>query len=246
MSLDNMARSVAGRLSLRAPQTESLARLARAIEAAPAMLRHDRAADEVAAVLDLLKAQFPKLQDFEREFPSLCFALATGVGKTRLMGAFIAYLYKAHGIKHFFVLAPNLTIYDNVDGLDPADIFIATTAGRAFGLIQRYRFDDNPQYLDELAPLLSVPSPALSIDYLVGPPADLGRGLGTAMIRTALASTWRDYADAPCVVVPVCVANIASWKALERAGFRRVAEGLLAPDNPIDPWDHYVYRIARA
>ena len=66
------------------------------------------------------------------------------------------------------------------------------------------------------------------------------------MIRTALASTWRDYADAPCVVVPVCMANIASWKALERAGFRRVAEGLLAPDNPIDPWDHYVYRIDRA
>ena len=133
-----------------------------------------------------------------------------------------------------------------VDGLDPADIFIATTAGRAFGLIQRYRFDDNPQYLDELAPLVAVPGPALSIDYLVGPPADLGRGLGTAMIRTALASTWRDYADAPCVVVPVCVANIASWKALERAGFRRVAEGLLAPDNPIDAWDHYVYRIDRA
>ena len=32
-----------------------------------------------------LKAQFPKLSDFEPYFPSLCFALATGVGKTRLM-----------------------------------------------------------------------------------------------------------------------------------------------------------------
>jgi len=39
-----------------------------------------------------LKAQFPKLSDFERDFPSPCFALATGVGKTRLMGAFISYL----------------------------------------------------------------------------------------------------------------------------------------------------------
>ncbi|TXT40426.1 MAG: type III restriction protein res subunit, partial [Comamonadaceae bacterium] len=48
--------------------------------------------------------------------PSLCFALATGVGKTRLMGAFISYLYAAHGIKHFFVLAPNLTIYDKLIG----------------------------------------------------------------------------------------------------------------------------------
>ena len=44
-----------------------------------------------SALLDAqveLKAQFPKLSDFERDFPSLCFALATGVGKTRLMGAF--------------------------------------------------------------------------------------------------------------------------------------------------------------
>jgi type III restriction enzyme len=39
-------------------------------------------------MVEALKAQFPKLSDFERDFPSLCFALATGVGKTRLMGAF--------------------------------------------------------------------------------------------------------------------------------------------------------------
>ena len=32
---------------------------------------------------------------FRAGFPSLCFALATGVGKTRLMGAFIAYLNQA-------------------------------------------------------------------------------------------------------------------------------------------------------
>ena len=30
------------------------------------------------------------------------------------MGAFIAYLYRAEGIKHFFVLAPNLTIYNKL------------------------------------------------------------------------------------------------------------------------------------
>ena len=30
------------------------------------------------------------------------------------MGAFISYLYAAYGYKHFFVLAPNLTIYDKL------------------------------------------------------------------------------------------------------------------------------------
>ena len=54
------------------------------------------------------------MTDFERDFPSVCFALATGVGKTRLMGAFISYLHLAHGINNFFVLAPNLTIYNKL------------------------------------------------------------------------------------------------------------------------------------
>ncbi len=106
--------AITGRLSLRAPQSESLLRLSRALDAAPAMLRHGRDAGDVAAILAALQGAFPTLKDFEREFPSLCFALATGVGKTRLMGAFIAYLFQAHGIKHFFVLAPNLTIYDKL------------------------------------------------------------------------------------------------------------------------------------
>ncbi|WP_286262228.1 DEAD/DEAH box helicase [Thalassotalea atypica] len=104
--------SITGRLSLRAPQRESLEALAKAIDATDERLldhKHD-----VPALLDTLKAEFTTLEDFEREFPSLCFALATGVGKTRLMGAFIAYLYQAFGIRNFFVLAPNLTIYNKL------------------------------------------------------------------------------------------------------------------------------------
>ena len=100
-----------GRLSLRAPQAESLAKLKQALDIAPEMAQKDR---DVAAVLNTLKAEFSNLEDFEREFPSLCFALATGVGKTRLMGAFIAYLHLVHGINNFFVLAPNLTIYNKL------------------------------------------------------------------------------------------------------------------------------------
>jgi type III restriction enzyme len=102
---------VTGRLSLRPPQAESLAKLRQALGAAPEILEHGQ---DVSAILATLKAQFPTLEDFEREFPSLCFALATGVGKTRLMGAFVAYLHLAHGINNFFVLAPNLTIYNKL------------------------------------------------------------------------------------------------------------------------------------
>ena len=103
--------AITGRLSLRAPQEESLRALATALDAAPAMLEKQR---DINALLKTLSAEFPSLTDFEREFPSLCFALATGVGKTRLMGGFISYLHLAHGIKNFFVLAPNLTIYNKL------------------------------------------------------------------------------------------------------------------------------------
>src|ERR1700678_2054014 len=98
--------AIAGRLSLRPPQRESLEILDRITEIVPPSKTPD-----LAAALVAIKSEFPKVADFEREFPSICFALATGVGKTRLMGAFIAYLAKAEGIQHFLVLAPNLTIY---------------------------------------------------------------------------------------------------------------------------------------
>jgi len=115
MSLEHTMRAIAGRLSLREPQAESLRRLASALEAVPALRDHRaRDAADLAAMVEALKGQFASLSDFERDFPSLCFALATGVGKTRLMGAFISYLNSAYGYRHFFVLAPNLTIYDKL------------------------------------------------------------------------------------------------------------------------------------
>ena len=80
-----------------------------------ALIRLDKS-QSVPEALQAIQAAFPRVRDFERDFPSLCFNVATGVGKTRLMGAFITYLYKAHGLRHFFILAPNLTIYNKLIG----------------------------------------------------------------------------------------------------------------------------------
>lgn len=98
--------AIAGRLSLRTPQRESLEILDRVMEIGPPEKGQD-----VEAALKIIQSEFPTVTDFERAFPSLAFHLATGVGKTRLAGAFISYLHQAHDIRHFFVLAPNLTIY---------------------------------------------------------------------------------------------------------------------------------------
>jgi type III restriction enzyme len=101
--------AIAGRLSLRPPQRESLEILARIADLVPLAKGQD-----LATALEAVRTEYPLVQDFEREFPSICFALATGVGKTRLMGAFIAWLRRVRGIRHFFVLAPNLTIYNKL------------------------------------------------------------------------------------------------------------------------------------
>ena len=101
--------AISGRLSLRPPQRHSLEILHRITEIVPPSKQAD-----LKTALEVIQAEYPSVTDFEREFPSLCFALATGVGKTRLMGAFVTYLHLAHGINNFFVLAPNLTIYNKL------------------------------------------------------------------------------------------------------------------------------------
>jgi len=133
----------------------------------------------------------------------------------------------------------------SIDGSDPAEIFVVQVGGSDVGLLQRYRFSDNPAGIDELAPLLDVPGAALGIDYFVGEPSLLRRGVGTAMIAAAVEAIWRDHPQAPSIVVPVNASNVASWRALERCGFERVACGPLPPYDPIDNPAHFVYRAER-
>ncbi|MEC5128370.1 DEAD/DEAH box helicase family protein [Verrucomicrobiales bacterium BCK34] len=103
-------RTISQRLSLRSPQRESL----EILDTVFSSTGLPKESPSLAKALDVIREHYPTVEDFERGFPSLCFSLATGVGKTRLMGAFITYLHIAHGIRNFFVLAPNLTIYEKL------------------------------------------------------------------------------------------------------------------------------------
>jgi type III restriction enzyme len=107
--MNRQVNAIAGRMSLRAPQREALEILDRLTE-----IIDFKTAGDVGLALKIVGEEFPHVEDFERDFPSLCFALATGVGKTRLMGAFVTYLHQVHGHRNFFVLAPNLTIYNKL------------------------------------------------------------------------------------------------------------------------------------
>jgi len=107
---------------------------------------------------------------------------------------------------------------------DACEFWIAAVDGRDVGWIQCYPTADEPE---ECEPwwALGVHRTAAGIDYLVGEAADRGRGTGAAMIRAFVADVvfgrhpaWTQACAAPLT------ANTASWRALERAGFRFVAE----------------------
>lgn len=107
--IDRNVRTISQRLSLRKPQSDSLEILADVL----GRIGLSKDADP-EATLAAIRDTYPTVEAFEHDFPSLCFALATGVGKTRLMGAFISYLYLTGKSRHFFVLAPNKTIYEKL------------------------------------------------------------------------------------------------------------------------------------
>ena len=109
---------ISGVMSLRKPQEKSL----KVLEEIMTSLNIKKDMN-LKAALGGVHAMYPICSDFEREFLSLTFALATGVGKTRLMGAFIAYLYTNHNIKNFFVVAPGTTVYEKLkkDLSDPSN-----------------------------------------------------------------------------------------------------------------------------
>lgn len=133
----------------------------------------------------------------------------------------------------------------SVDGTEPTELLLVLLDGAPVGLLQRYRYDAYPEHIEELGAVLPVPDGAVSIDYLIGDPAAVGRGVGARMIATAAEDVWRSDPGASCIIVPVASANEASWRALLRAGFRLVARGPLAPDNPIDDPMHEVLRLDR-
>lgn len=115
--MDSQINYIRQRLSLRKPLAKALELTARFSDK---LSLHKPPTDSdmlemfITAELAKVKSIVPTVKGFDRDFPSLAFSIATGIGKTRLMGAIIAYLYLKKGIKHFFILAPNLTLYEKL------------------------------------------------------------------------------------------------------------------------------------
>ena len=110
--MDNIVNQIGYAMSLRAPQKEALEYLD-AISSKCDYKHNSLEEIEAVATANCEDKHTIKV-DNNFKFPSFCFNMATGIGKTRLMGASIYYLYKTKGYKHFFILAPGNTIYDKL------------------------------------------------------------------------------------------------------------------------------------
>ena len=130
-------------------------------------------------------------------------------------------------------------------GEEPGQDLVVLLDGQPVGLLQRSVISDYPEDLAEFSAVIEVPPGAVELDYLIADPALRGRGLGSRMIAAAVADTWHSYPDAPAVLIAVAAANAASWRAVEKAGLTRVAEGAMTPDNPVDDPLRYIYRAGR-
>jgi aminoglycoside 6'-N-acetyltransferase len=131
-----------------------------------------------------------------------------------------------------------------IDGDDPTELLVAELDGRPIGMLQRYRLADNPDYQRALEPA-GTPSVAAGLDYLIGEPQLTGRGLGPLMIAEGSTGAWQAYPEIVAIVVTVQVANRRSWRALEKAGYRRVWSGLIDSGDPSDDGPNHVYVLDR-
>ncbi len=118
-------------------------------------------------------------------------------------------------------------------------MFVLEIDGAPAGLFQRYRIDDEPDWRRAIS--VATDARAAGIDYYLGEEALTGRGLGTQAVATFTAASLAHYPDVDAVIAAPQQANVASWRALEKAGFVRLWAGTLDSDDPGDAGPAYIY-----
>ena len=134
-----------------------------------------------------------------------------------------------------------------LDGRDPTELYLIEADGSAIGFIQRYLIADNPEWVQALRATGEAgdAAQAAGIDYLIGDEALTGKGIGSAAISEFTALTLDRYPAVVSLLVDVSQDNVASWRALERAGYTRCWAGEIESSDPSDEGPSYLYRKRR-
>ncbi|MDT4936346.1 MAG: aminoglycoside 6-N-acetyltransferase [Pseudonocardiales bacterium] len=105
----------------------------------------------------------------------------------------------------------------SLSGADPVEVLVVELDGRPVGWCQWYRWWDDPDEAVELG----VGPDDLGLDYGIGEPTVIDRGVGTAMVG-ALVRHIRTRSTSGAIVCEPDAANVASCRVLAKNGFELV------------------------
>ena len=121
-----------------------------------------------------------------------------------------------------------------IGGDEPTEVFIVVYDGQDVGLIQRYRLGAYDDWAKTIAGSGLSFGAAAGIDYFIGEPLMVGRGIGTMAVDAFTDAVFSAYADVEEIVVTPQAANRASCRVLEKAGYELQWTGMLDSDDPSD------------
>ncbi|GAA1931126.1 GNAT family N-acetyltransferase [Nocardioides hwasunensis] len=103
-----------------------------------------------------------------------------------------------------------------IDGSTPTCMWVAEVNGRSVGFVQDYRIRDYPDFA-----LLTPDPDAIGLDYVIGEPEWVGRGLGARVLWTWMLDAARRFPAAEGFFAAPDHTNVASLRVLDKVGFTR-------------------------
>jgi len=104
----------------------------------------------------------------------------------------------------------------DIDGTTPTRRWVVEANGRSVGFVQDYVIGDYPEYA-----LLAPDPAAIGLDYAIGEPEWVGRGLGTRLVWAWMLRARHRFPDATAYFAAPDHRNEASLRVLDKAGFVR-------------------------
>jgi 8-oxo-dGTP pyrophosphatase MutT (NUDIX family)/RimJ/RimL family protein N-acetyltransferase len=121
----------------------------------------------------------------------------------------------------------------NVDGTAPTLVDIILVDGQPAGFIQHGPLHADDDYLETAGWVTDGGADAVAIDYAIGVAAHVGIGLGTRVIWAYLRDiVFTRVPGTRFIVADPATRNVASVRACEKAGFRRIFDFAPEPGSP--------------